>query len=110
MSDTPTINGARLMQRIAELGQFGALPGGGTNRLALSDADRAARDWTVQQMRTLDMDVEIDAIGNVFATYAGTADLPPRGHWQPHRHRAHRRPVRRQLWRAGGAGSGGHAA
>ncbi len=77
MSDTPTINGARLMQRIAELGQFGALPGGGTNRLALSDADRAARDWTVQQMRTLDMDVEIDAIGNVFATYAGTADLPP---------------------------------
>ncbi|MBU4424265.1 MAG: Zn-dependent hydrolase, partial [Gammaproteobacteria bacterium] len=77
MSDTPTINGARLMQRIAELGQFGALPGGGTNRLALSDADRAARDWTVQQMRALDMDVEIDAIGNVFATYAGTADLPP---------------------------------
>lgn len=77
MSDAPKINGARLMQRLAELGQFGALPGGGTNRLALSDADRAARDWTVQQMRALDMDVEIDAIGNVFATYAGTTDLPP---------------------------------
>ena len=77
MNDAPKINGARLMQRLAELGQFGALPGGGTNRLALSDADRAARDWTVQQMRALDMDVEIDAIGNVFATYAGTTDLPP---------------------------------
>ncbi len=77
MSDAPKIHGARLMQRLADLGQFGALPGGGTNRLALSDADRAARDWTVQQMRALDMDVEIDAIGNVFATYAGTADLPP---------------------------------
>lgn len=71
------INAARLMQRIADLGQFGALPGGGTNRLALSDADRDARDWTVQQMRALDMNVEVDAIGNVFGTCAGTADLPP---------------------------------
>jgi N-carbamoyl-L-amino-acid hydrolase len=77
MSDAPKIHGARLMQRLADLGQFGALPGGGTNRLALSDADRAARDWTVQQMRALDMGVEIDAIGNVFATYSGTTDLPP---------------------------------
>ena len=47
------------------------------NRLALSDADRAARDWTVAQMRALDMAVEIDAIGNVFATYAGAEELPP---------------------------------
>lgn len=77
MTSTLKINAARLMQRIAELGQFGALPGGGTNRLALSDADRAARDWTVQQMRELDMSIEVDAIGNVFATYAGSADLPP---------------------------------
>ena len=49
MSDAPKIHGARLMQRLADLGQFGALPGGGTNRLALSDADRAARDWTVHR-------------------------------------------------------------
>ncbi len=66
------VNGARLLQRLRELGQFGALEGGGTNRLALSDADRAARDWTVQQMRDLGMEVQIDAIGNVVATYAGT--------------------------------------
>jgi len=77
MSDALKINGARLMQRLADLGQFGALPGGGTNRMALSDADRAARDWVVAQMRALDMQVEIDAIGNVFATYAGTANLAP---------------------------------
>jgi N-carbamoyl-L-amino-acid hydrolase len=77
MTGAPKIHGTRLIQRLTALGQFGALPGGGTNRLALSDADRAARDWTVQQMRALDMDVEIDAIGNVFATYAGTTDLPP---------------------------------
>lgn len=71
------IDGARLLASLQALGQFGALPGGGTNRLALSDADRAARDWTVAQMRALDMAVEIDAIGNVFATYAGREDLPP---------------------------------
>ena len=71
------INGARLMQRLNDLGQFGALEGGGTNRLALSDADKAARDWTVQQMRDLGMSVQIDAIGNVIATYAGGKDLLP---------------------------------
>ncbi len=45
------VDGARLLQRLHDLGQCGALEGGGTNRLALSDADKAARDWTVQQMR-----------------------------------------------------------
>ena len=80
MSDLNTlrIDGARLLQRLRDLGQCGALEGGGTNRLALSDADQAARDWTVQQMRDLGMEVQIDAIGNVVATYAGTeADALP---------------------------------
>lgn len=71
------INGPRLLERLQALGQFGALPGGGTNRLALSDADRAARDWTVAQMQALGMGVQVDAIGNVVGTYAGTEDLPP---------------------------------
>ena len=69
---TLRIDGARLLQRLKDLGQFGALEGGGTNRLALSDADKAGRDWTVQQMRDLGMTVQVDAIGNVVATYAGT--------------------------------------
>ncbi len=75
--DTLRINGARLLQRLKALGQFGALEGGGTNRLALGDADRAGRDWTVAQMQALGMRVQVDAIGNVVATYAGTEDLPP---------------------------------
>ena len=77
MSADLRIDGARLLASLEELGRHGALPGGGTNRLALSDADRAARDWTVARMRALDMAVEIDAIGNVFATHAGEEDLPP---------------------------------
>lgn len=74
------INPARLMESLAALGQVGALAGGGVNRLALSDADRLGRDWTVARMRALGMAVTIDAIGNVSAIYAGTAgteDLPP---------------------------------
>lgn len=71
------IDGARLLQRLKDLSQFGALEGGGTNRLALSDADRAGRDWTVGQMQALGMTVQVDAIGNVVATYAGTQDWLP---------------------------------
>jgi N-carbamoyl-L-amino-acid hydrolase len=71
------INPQRLAESLAALGQVGALAGGGVNRLALSDADRLGRDWTVARMRELDMAVSIDAIGNVFAVYAGTEDLPP---------------------------------
>ncbi|MDO8718548.1 MAG: M20/M25/M40 family metallo-hydrolase, partial [Polaromonas sp.] len=74
------INPARLMESLAALGQVGALAGGGVNRLALTDADRLGRDWTVARMRALGMDVTVDAIGNVTAIYAGTAgteDLPP---------------------------------
>ncbi|RMX08665.1 Zn-dependent hydrolase [Corticibacter populi] len=71
------INTERLVASLLELGTHGALPGGGVNRLALTDADRAGRDWTVAQMRALGMQVEIDAIGNGIATYAGSEDLPP---------------------------------
>lgn len=71
------IDGTRLLQRLKDLGQFGALEGGGINRLALSDADRAGRDWTVGQMQALGMTVQVDAIGNVVATYAGTQDWLP---------------------------------
>ena len=71
------INPARLMESLAALGQVGALAGGGVNRLALTDADRLGRDWTVARMHALGMAVTVDAIGNVTAIYAGTEDLPP---------------------------------
>lgn len=67
----------RLAASLAALGKVGALEGGGVNRLALTDADRLGRDWTVARMRELGMTVTIDAIGNVIAVYAGTEDLPP---------------------------------
>jgi N-carbamoyl-L-amino-acid hydrolase len=74
---TPQINGPRLLDSLQALGQIGALLGGGVNRLALTDADREARDWTVARMRELGMRIDIDAIGNIIATYPGLEDLPP---------------------------------
>ncbi|MCK9213746.1 MAG: Zn-dependent hydrolase [Rhodoferax sp.] len=73
----PQINGQRLLDSLQALGRIGALPGGGVNRLALTDADALGRDWTVAHMRQLGMCVDIDAIGNIVGTYPGTEDLPP---------------------------------
>ena len=76
------INVERLMERLEMLGEIGQVigPNGerGCARLALTDADREGRDLVVAWMRELDLEVQIDAIGNVFACYAGTdPDLAP---------------------------------
>jgi len=76
-AEFPAIDGARLLRRLDELNAHGAIDGGGVCRLALTDADRAGRDWTVAQMRALGMTVTIDAIGNGIAIHAGDEDLPP---------------------------------
>lgn len=74
---TPQINGQRLLDSLQALGQIGALPGGGVNRLALTDADRQGRDWTVARMRELGMRVEVNAIGNIVGVFPGADDVPP---------------------------------
>ena len=71
------VDGDRLLGRIRALAEVGALPGGGVCRLALTDADRAGRDRVVGWMRELGLTITIDRIGNVLATRAGAADLPP---------------------------------
>jgi N-carbamoyl-L-amino-acid hydrolase len=70
----PRIDPARLMGRIAALGQIGALPGGGVCRLALSDAEQAGRDLLVGWMQGLGLEVTVDRIGNIVGTRAGTED------------------------------------
>ncbi|MAT04573.1 MAG: Zn-dependent hydrolase [Acidimicrobiaceae bacterium] len=66
----------RLVRRLDELGELGAVEGPngerGCARLALTDDDRAGRDLVVTWMRDLGLVVEIDEIGNVFATRPGT--------------------------------------
>jgi N-carbamoyl-L-amino-acid hydrolase len=70
------IDGRRLVERLEALGEVGGIDGPngerGCARLALTDADRDGRDLVVTWMRDLGLVVEIDQIGNVFATRPGT--------------------------------------
>ncbi|MDK1028486.1 MAG: M20 family metallo-hydrolase [Anaerolineae bacterium] len=71
------INRKRLIQRLDELAQIGALDGGGVSRLTFSDADKAGRDLTVSWMKALELTVHIDQVGNLIAVRPGEEDLPP---------------------------------
>ena len=64
-----SINGERLLERIAELAQIGKIEGTkGCSRLAFTDADCEGRDLVVTWMRDLGLTVTIDAVGNVVAS------------------------------------------
>ena len=71
------IDRARLLDRIDALARVGAIEGGGVCRLALTDEDRAGRDLVISWMRDLEMDVVIDAVGNVIATWGGDRSRAP---------------------------------
>jgi len=72
------INIDRLQSRLAELAAIGAIEGTeGCARLAFSDEDRQGRDLVVTWMRDLDMQVTVDAIGNVVGVMPGETDGPP---------------------------------
>ncbi|GAB4525276.1 MAG: Zn-dependent hydrolase [Pleurocapsa sp.] len=65
------VNGDRLNQSIARLAQIGQLPNGGVKRIAYSQEDIAARNLIQQWMRELEMEIEIDAAGNIIGKYPG---------------------------------------
>jgi N-carbamoyl-L-amino-acid hydrolase len=68
------IDGARLWRSLMELAQIGATPKGGVRRLALTDLDRQGRDLVVGWLREAGANVEIDGVGNIFATRRGRDD------------------------------------
>ncbi len=71
------INPNRLLQRLDELAQIGALESGGVSRLSFTDADRQARDQLVQWMEALGLTIQIDRVGNIFGIRGGqTVHLP----------------------------------
>lgn len=65
------INCDRLLHRIDQLAQIGAIAGGGVCRLALTDEDKAGRDLVVSWMKELGLTITIDQLGNVVGTRAG---------------------------------------
>jgi N-carbamoyl-L-amino-acid hydrolase len=75
--DNLRIDFDRLMGRIEQLGEIGALEGGGVCRLALSDEDRKGRDLVVGWMKELGLDVSIDRIGNIVGVRLGHENGAP---------------------------------
>lgn len=67
------IDGPKLLQRLATLGEIGRDANGRLSRLAFTDADRAARDLVVDWMRELDLEVSVDSIGNIFGQWPAPA-------------------------------------
>lgn len=83
MSDVPglQLNGAKLLQQIKALGDIGVdLSQGGRTRIALTDAEKAGRDQLVAWMRELELDIQVDRVGNIFGSLRSAGDT---GHERP---------------------------
>jgi beta-ureidopropionase / N-carbamoyl-L-amino-acid hydrolase len=73
-----TINPQRLWDSLMETAQMGGTPKGGIKRLTVSDEDKRVRDWFKAECEKLGCVVEVDEVGNMFATRAGKRkDLAP---------------------------------
>jgi len=60
-----------LLEQLHALAQIGLQDDGACARLALTDQDRIGRDWLVDVMKSLDLNVQIDQIGNLFGIFEG---------------------------------------
>ena len=70
----PSIQGCaisqdRLLGRLDELATVGPIDGGGSCRLALTDADRDGRDLVMTWMKDLGLDISVDRVGNIVGTW-----------------------------------------
>ncbi len=68
---TLQVNRDRLIESIAQLADIGALPSGGVQRVAFSEADCLARELVRRWMREAGMQVRIDPAGNLIGRYPG---------------------------------------
>jgi len=71
------INEQRLKSELTEISEFGKLDGGGITRLAFSVEEKNAREYLKKLMLEIDLQIEEDAIGNIYATLTGSEDLEP---------------------------------
>ena len=57
--------------------KFGGTPKGGIKRLTVSDEDKRVRDWFKTECEKLGCVVQVDEVGNMFATRAGKKNILP---------------------------------
>ena len=73
-----TINPQRLWDTIMETAAFGGTPKGGIKRLTVTDEDKRVRDWFKAECEKLGCLVDVDEVGNMFATRPGKRrDMAP---------------------------------
>lgn len=71
------ISQTRLMQSLEKMWGIGATVNGGVERLALTDADRDARDLLSTWFEEFGLAVRVDDFGNMVGRRDGREDLPP---------------------------------
>ena len=71
-----SISQDRLLARLDELATIGPIDGGGSCRLALTDADRDGRDLVMTWMKDLGLDISIDGVGNIVGAWNVGTGLP----------------------------------
>jgi N-carbamoyl-L-amino-acid hydrolase len=62
----------RFVESMQKQAEIGGTEAGGLHRLALSDEDKAVRDWLTEQMEAAGLDVRVDEFGNMFGRREGT--------------------------------------
>ena len=78
MSSDIRVDGTRLWNRLMEMAQIGATSKGGVCRESLTDEDKAGRDLFAKWCREANLEVSVDAFGNMFARREGRlSDAPP---------------------------------
>lgn len=70
------INLSRLMNDFENIVGFTSTPGNGCTRFSYSKEDRRVREYLFARMEELGMDVKVDAIGNIRATYGKELNRP----------------------------------
>ncbi|HSE20796.1 MAG TPA: Zn-dependent hydrolase [Pyrinomonadaceae bacterium] len=66
------VDGRRVNAHLSELAQIGKTAEGGTNRVAYSDLDLEARQYAMNLMRVAQLEVSIDAAGNIIGRRTGS--------------------------------------
>ncbi len=77
MGNEIRVNEDRLWQSIMTMAEIGATEKGGCARLTLTNLDKQGRDLFVGWAREANCEIEIDEMGNIFATRPGKTDQPP---------------------------------
>ena len=60
------VNGGRLQGSLETMAKIGGTPGGGVQRLTLTDEDKQARDLFVSWLKELNLEITVDEMGNIF--------------------------------------------